>query len=70
MILPVTGEADDMGKSEEAKLRKLLHPDTELEFVAIEKGFQGGGDELRAKGIRIESLALIDEMKDGVIKFR
>lgn len=38
--------------------------------IAIEKGFQGGGDELRAKGIRIESLALIDEMKDGVIKFR
>lgn len=38
--------------------------------IAIEKGFQGGGDEFREKGIRIESLAIIDEMNDGVIKFR
>lgn len=38
--------------------------------IAIEKGFQGGGDELRAKGIRIESLALIDKMENGSITFR
>ena len=38
--------------------------------VAIEKGFQGGGDELRNRGIRIESLAIIDEMNDNGIKFR
>ena len=38
--------------------------------IAIEKGFQGGGDELREKGIRIESLAIIDEMTDSGIKFR
>ena len=37
---------------------------------AIEKGFQRGGDELRAKGIRVESLALIDSMEDGNIVFR
>ena len=30
--------------------------------VQIEKGFQGGGDELRARGIRVESLAIIDKM--------
>jgi xanthine phosphoribosyltransferase len=30
--------------------------------IAIEKGFQKGGDELRAKGIKIVSLAIIDEM--------
>lgn len=38
--------------------------------VAIEKGFQGGGDELRSKGIRVEALALIDEMSPDAIKFR
>ena len=38
--------------------------------IAIEKGFQGGGDELRAKGIRIESLAIIDSMSDDSLEFR
>lgn len=37
---------------------------------AIEKGFQGGGDALREKGIRVESLAIIDEMSDTGITFR
>ncbi len=36
----------------------------------IEKGFQGGGDELRASGVRVESLAIIDEMADSDLKFR
>lgn len=38
--------------------------------IAIEKGFQGGGDELRSKGIRIESLALIEKMENGIVEFR
>lgn len=38
--------------------------------VAIEKGFQGGGDALRNRGIRVESLALIDSMDEGRIIFR
>lgn len=38
--------------------------------VAIEKGFQRGGDELRAKGIRVEALALIDSMDENEIVFR
>ncbi len=40
--------------------------------IVIEKGFQGGGDALRAEGIRVESLALIDSMDDetGEITFR
>ncbi len=38
--------------------------------IAIEKGFQGGGDKLRAQGIRVESLAIIDSMDDNAIKFR
>jgi xanthine phosphoribosyltransferase len=37
--------------------------------IAIEKGYQGGGDSLRSKGYRIESLAIIDTMdeKNGII---
>ena len=38
--------------------------------ILIEKKFQGGGDALRAKGMRIESLACIEEMTDdGGIRF-
>ncbi len=38
--------------------------------IAIEKGFQGGGDELRMQGIKVESLAIIDEMTDVTLRFR
>lgn len=38
--------------------------------AAIEKGFQMGGDNLRAKGYRIDSLAIVDEMTDDGITFR
>ena len=36
----------------------------------IEKGYQGGGDKLRAKGIQVESLAIIESMEDGKITYR
>lgn len=32
--------------------------------IAIEKGYQSGGDKLRAQGIRVESMAIIDSMND------
>lgn len=38
--------------------------------IAIEKGFQGAGDELRAQGIRIESLAIVESMTDESVTFR
>jgi len=38
--------------------------------IAIEKGFQGGGDALRAKGIKVESLAIIDSMQDDKVIYR
>jgi xanthine phosphoribosyltransferase len=38
--------------------------------AAIEKGFQMGGDRLREKGYRVESLAIVDEMTDDEIVFR
>ena len=38
--------------------------------IAIEKAFQGGGDALRAAGVRVESLAVIERMDDTGIIFR
>ena len=40
--------------------------------IVIEKGFQVGGDIIRSKGIRLESLAIVDSMdeKTGTIVFR
>ena len=39
--------------------------------IAIEKGFQEGGTLLREKGLRVESLAIVDEMtEDGTVVFR
>ena len=39
--------------------------------AAIEKGYQGGGDSLRAEGYDVKSLAVIDKMSDdGTIVFR
>ena len=39
--------------------------------IVIEKGFQPGGDELRKKGIHLESLAIVESMdeKTGTITF-
>ena len=38
--------------------------------IAVEKGFQGGGDGFRKQGIPIHSLAIIDEANENGIKFR
>ena len=40
--------------------------------IAIEKGFQKGGDLIRSKGIRVESLAIVDGMnaETGEVFFR
>lgn len=40
--------------------------------VAVEKGFQGGGDKLRKDGYNLHSLAIIDKMDaaSGTIQFR
>lgn len=40
--------------------------------IAIEKGFQAGGDLIRSKGIHLESLAIVERMdeKTGEITFR
>lgn len=40
--------------------------------IVIEKGFQRGGDAIREKGIKLESLAIVESMneKTGEIEFR
>ncbi len=38
--------------------------------IAIEKGFQPGGAQLRAEGVRVESLAIIDSMTDDSLVIR
>ena len=40
--------------------------------IAIEKGFQGGGDKLREQGFHLESLAIVDKLdaENGIIEFR
>jgi len=40
--------------------------------IVIEKGFQQGGDLIRSQGIRLESLAIVEEMDDqaGTLVFR
>ena len=40
--------------------------------IAVEKGFQQGGDLIRSKGIQLESLAIVESMDSatGEIVFR
>lgn len=38
--------------------------------IAIEKGFQPGSQRIREKGVRVESLAIVESMDDGQIKFK
>lgn len=40
--------------------------------IAIEKGFQGGGDKLREQGYHLESLAIVEKLdaENGIIEFR
>lgn len=40
--------------------------------IAIEKGFQRGGKEIREAGYQLESLAIVEEMdaKNGTVTFR
>ena len=38
--------------------------------VCVEKGFQPGGDKLRAEGVKVVSLAIVDAIEDGNIRLR
>ncbi|MCI5800832.1 MAG: xanthine phosphoribosyltransferase [Oscillospiraceae bacterium] len=52
------------------ELVRMAGAETAGAAVAIEKGFQRGGDALRQGGMRVESLAIIESMEDGNIVFR
>ncbi len=59
------------GKALEGLIRIIEESGAVLEGIgiAIEKGFQAGGKLIREKGIRLESLAIIDSMdeKNGIV---
>ncbi|RKQ33872.1 xanthine phosphoribosyltransferase [Oceanobacillus halophilus] len=38
--------------------------------IVIEKGFQPGGNQLRERGIQVESLAIIESLNGGKVKFK
>ncbi len=38
--------------------------------IVIEKGFQQGGRLLRDRGVRVESLAIVESLEDGSVTFR
>lgn len=62
------------GKALEGLARLVEDSDARLigAGIVIEKGFQPGGAMLRERGIRVESLAVIDSMDEttGMIRFR
>lgn len=38
--------------------------------IAVEKGFQHGAERIKALGVRVDSLAIIEDMSDGIVKFK
>lgn len=38
--------------------------------IAVEKGFQSGRKRVEEKGVRVESLAIVESMADGTVTFR
>ena len=68
--------ADDFLANGEAlrgllKLVKSAGAEAAGAIIAVEKGFQKGGDALRAEGLRVVSLAIVESMSPGgVITFR
>lgn len=60
------------GKASEGLIDLVHQADAHVEGVGIviEKGFQNGGKKLRAKGINVQSLVIVDAIKNGKIIFR
>ena len=38
--------------------------------IAVEKGFQPGGQKLRAEGVNLKSLAIVESIEDGVLRLK
>lgn len=61
------------GKALEGLIEIIHHAGAVLEGIgiAVEKGFQPGGERIRKKGIRLESLAIVEAMDpENGIRFR
>lgn len=60
------------GKASEGLIDLAHQAGTKVEGVGIviEKGFQNGGKNLRAKNINVQSLVIVDSIENGKIKFR
>jgi xanthine phosphoribosyltransferase len=60
------------GNASRGLVRMVQSADAEVVGVGIviEKGFQSGGKELRKNGVRVESLAIIDNIEEDRIIFR
>ena len=64
--------AQRIGAGEPSKMRRYVANAAYLGAgIAVEKGFQPGGDLVRATGVRVESLAIIESMdEDTGVVFR
>lgn len=60
------------GKAAEGLIDIIHQADCNISGVGIviEKGFQDGGDMIRDKGIKLESLAIIESIDNGKITFK
>ncbi|TJX67806.1 xanthine phosphoribosyltransferase [Soehngenia saccharolytica] len=60
------------GKALEGLIDIVFQANAEVEGIGIviEKGFQEGGENIRKKGFNLESLVIVDEVKDGYVIFR
>ena len=60
------------GEATNGMMEIVNHAGAKLEgiAIAIEKGFQDGGRQLREKGIDLLSLAIVDSMNENGIQFR
>ena len=68
---------NEMGKElkrlfADAPINKILTIEASGIGIAVEKGFQPGGDDLRRRGYHLESLAIVQSMnpETGEIEFR
>ncbi len=65
---------DDFGKWKSCLGLKDLIEQAEANLVGvgivIEKGFQAGGALLKANDVRLESLAVVESIDNGTVKFR
>ena len=76
VLLDASHLADDLSRTVQVEtvyaLRgmSLLDETGAVPGCAVEKGFQGGGDRLRAAGVNLKSLAIIESAEPGNIVFR